>query len=299
MRTSVKIFQSNNDTLGNLCSGSLISKRHVITAAHCVSNYNSNKLIVDSLYVSPVYDNGALNYNFDSSYVSKVYFFKDWSLSGEDMAILELEKPIGESTGWISIGFDASDAQLLDGVFYKFSYPAATNLLIDPNEYNGDTLYYNYGLIDNLAEHRISIDNATGIGGESGSSIIKIKNGEKYITYGVLSLASNLSHSRINNWRYYAIKLIIEDDLSLKKQSLEDVIVYPNPANNIIHIKNIKNAEIMELTLYDDNGRACQIKNELTSRLELDISNLSNGLYLLHIRTPDETITKKIIKQGS
>ncbi|MFT5878639.1 MAG: hypothetical protein ACI9GM_001058 [Salibacteraceae bacterium] len=218
---------------------------------------------------------------------------------GEDVAVLELEEPIGESTGWISIGFNSIDTLLKEGVFYKFSYPSASDLRVDSNQYNGDSLYYNYGVVDNVAEHRISINNATGIGGESGSSIIKIENEKKYITYGVLSFATNISHSRINNWRYYTIKSIISEDLIITNSNINDnIIVYPNPADNIVHIKNIEKAAVLEVILYDNMGRICLIQNEFESCLNLEISNLPNGIYYLEIRTHESIISKKIIKNS-
>ena len=297
IRTSVKIFRVFSDSLGDLCSGSMISKRHVITAAHCVSNLNTNELNYDSLFVSPVFDNGEFNENFQSSLVTKVYFFSNWTLNGEDIALLELEEPIGELTGWVSIGFTADDADLKDGVFYKFSYPTFTNPNLDPNEYNGDTLYYNYGAVDNVTENRISITNAVGVGGDSGSSIIKVENGESYISYGVLSLALNITHSRINNWRYYAIKSIIEEELSTENiYSDSDFIVYPNPTNNIINVKKPEELEVLDLMLFDSMGRECKIQKDPSSCLMLDMSHLASGIYYLKLTSSAITVTKRIIK---
>lgn len=297
LRTSVKLFRVTSDTLGDLCSGSIISKRHVITAAHCVASPAGNNLYTDSIFVSPVFDNGDFNGNFQSSFVSKVYIFKDWNFNGEDLAILELEEPIGEWTGWISIGFETQDTLLKEGVFYKFSYPAETNPFIDPNAYNGDTLYYNYGLVDDVSENRISITNATGVGGESGSSIIKVTAEEKFTTYGVLSLANNLSHSRINNWRYFAIKTIIKNDLKIEDIHARDsFVVYPNPVAHSFRIKQPEGAEVLDLAIYDNSGRICFLPENPNSSLPIDISALPNGIYHLILTTRNGMVTRKIVK---
>jgi hypothetical protein len=224
---------------------------------------------------------------------------KNWDIGGDDIAILELEKPIGESTGWLSIGFDTLDQSLADGIFYKFSYPSVTNLWIDPNEYNGDSLYFNYGIVDDITNNTIGITNVIGIEGESGSSIIKIENDQSYISYGVLSLSFNLRHSRINNWKYFAIQSIIKDDIAMNTQFMNnDITVYPNPASQIIHVRKLSPFEIKEIKIYDNAGRLCIDQQEVDSCFEIDIYNLPNGYYYLSAVTAETIITKKIIKYG-
>lgn len=297
IRTSVKIFANMNDTLKHHCSGSLISKRHVFTAAHCISVFNSNVLRHNSFEVFPVFDNGVPNSKFNSSSVTKIYFFQDWSSNGEDFAVLELAEEIGAETGWLSIGFSENDS-LLEGVFYKFSYPATTLLFLDSNAYNGDTMYYNYGKVDIINSSSIGISGTNGIPGESGSSLIKVVNNKKYISYGVLSFSSNLSHSRISNWQFYALKNIIAKDLVINPKGNDDelISIYPNPATGKVYIKNRSESEIIELSIFDNLGKHVLSPNKMNFDNGVDISSLLSGVYYMKVTTETFTDTKIIIK---
>ncbi|PWH83834.1 hypothetical protein DIS18_04585 [Algibacter marinivivus] len=81
--------------------------------------------------------------------------------------------------------------------------------------------------------------------------------------------------------------------LSVEDQYLKDTSIYPNPANDIIHISTVKkivNAEIINVT-----GKAIQSFNNPNQGLKtINTSNLSNGLYFL--RLEGDTYEKKTIK---
>ena len=299
IRTSVKIFYIENGVLNNLCSGSFISKKHILTAAHCLSEINTNTLLLDSIVVCPVYDNGNTNPNFTCTNASKVYFFKDWVVAGEDFAILELEEPLGMLTGWISIGFDETNNQFTDDIFYKFTYPSIFIPPIDSTEYNGDTLYYNYGKIDIIDDYFIGVSNTSGIVGESGSSLIRVLNNEQYISHGVLTYSNNLRHSKITREIFYFLQHVIEDDIVLNTNDLDteaELRVFPNPTNGIFQIENLSENEPANIYIYDLLGRTVYFKNHFVAGQQINISSLASGQYFIMIQTGQAEKAVRIIK---
>lgn len=301
LRTSIKIFKVEDGISSQKCSGFMVSSQHVLTAWHCTVKYREIDFPhCDSLWVSPAFDNGELNSYFGSAKVRRVYVYCSKAPGFEyDFALLELDKPIGIETGWIGFGYNDKDEFFNDKIFYKFSYPGISDESYDRydlREFNGDTLYFNYGLIDIITPYYFSVNGAYGIPGESGSCLFGVENEEKYISYGVLSMSHNLMHSRIRKEVFYPFKEIIES----YTQNIEDdteIYLYPNPVIDLLSYRFPFSADFT-IQLFNVNGQKIYEEQKMKSSFgEVDLSSFPKGTYILIIKSDNNKYVRKIIKQ--
>ncbi|MDD3877692.1 MAG: T9SS type A sorting domain-containing protein [Bacteroidales bacterium] len=75
----------------------------------------------------------------------------------------------------------------------------------------------------------------------------------------------------------------------------EDVQIFPNPAKDMINIVSPYNT--FEIGIYNLNGQKMYDSkfNNAEGKISLDISHLSDGVYFLHIQTPQSIITHKLL----
>lgn len=96
-----------------------------------------------------------------------------------------------------------------------------------------------------------------------------------------------LAESEIDDVR--KIVFVKEATKEITPQNEEEISVYPNPTSNILYINGLNKHE--KVHLFDTNGKLVKSSRET----ELDMNDLSNGIYLLQIRTQ----VVKVIKASS
>lgn len=72
----------------------------------------------------------------------------------------------------------------------------------------------------------------------------------------------------------------------------QEISLYPNPVVNKLNIDS--NLEIQKVEIYNLNGQLVKTFENIENG---DISELNSGVYLVKIHSPENSITKKIIKQ--
>ena len=76
---------------------------------------------------------------------------------------------------------------------------------------------------------------------------------------------------------------------------LEDTFLYPNPANDIINL--IVGETINSVEIFQVSGRTIKEFDYSPIEKTVDVSRLASGLYLISIKTEEETIVSKFLKR--
>lgn len=90
------------------------------------------------------------------------------------------------------------------------------------------------------------------------------------------------------------MNLVGDTELSVDKNLLSQVSIYPNPASDILMVKLPSTVEVNNAVLYDVLGKNTGVT---LVNGELNVSSLSRGVYILTLNTTAGTLTQKVVKQ--
>ena len=162
-RVNCKLWIVSNDTTYN-GSAILIDPKHVLTAAHCVYNKDTDEW-VDMIEVIPGFDEG--NRPYGTAYSVGFLAWTAWVINDDwnwDMAVIELDRPIGALTGWYGYTYNTNDNFYLTNTFRNAAYPA-------PPPFDRVRLAYRYGPFDSLNANILYEHDTTSFGGMSGGGV--------------------------------------------------------------------------------------------------------------------------------
>jgi len=222
-RAMVKVLFSGRG--GNYsCSGTLIDRNLVITAGHCVYDYDNREMFSDFVII-PAYDYYAANSEpFGRSGATRAMWWLDYSRYADysyDIGLIKLRTPLGDYTGWLGYGYHPSCNFLTNNTFHNYSYPG--------EEYQSRQMYYRYGSFDECVNfigttnpYKMARAWNRGIPGQSGSAAYSKNNeGNRYV-YGVHSTGDHrqANFARINDNQFDQIKTFKASDNAAEKAEL-------------------------------------------------------------------------------
>lgn len=79
-----------------------------------------------------------------------------------------------------------------------------------------------------------------------------------------------------------------------EKKNNDKITIYPNPSNSLVYINLPNSKQNFTIELYSTLG---ELILKTTDKTVLDISNFTNGIYLLKVRQANNSFTTKIVKQ--
>lgn len=97
-------------------------------------------------------------------------------------------------------------------------------------------------------------------------------------------------------FEYATPPITLENSLSIDTQDLDKLAVYPNPVKNHLHVDFNTISGPYFISIYDLMGKRMYTQ-KVNSNKSLDISFLSQGMYVVEIKTSRFSITKRIIKE--
>lgn len=124
-------------------------------------------------------------------------------------------------------------------------------------------------------------------------------NGQNYTaTAGIVVIESVPAGSHVITKGDTANLFYIKTQYALgvvEKNIYRDFILYPNPVTNTLNIQNLDTKTIEKVSIYNLIGQL--VKTTEGSQKAIDVSDLSNGTYLVKVQTNEGIIDRKIIKQ--
>jgi hypothetical protein len=176
---------------------------------------------------------------------------------------------------------------------------------------NGNTIYYNSGNSNNWIKINLQgiQSNSNGIGarveiyGSWGKQIRDVRSGEGFRFMNTLNVHFGIGTATsideihilwpsgivdvIENPNINQALVVIEGSspLSLADVNGNKITIYPNPTTNFLNITNLDLLSVKNITIYNHLGQ--RLMQSSSSQNQIDVSNLSEGLYILTIETTD------------
>lgn len=103
---------------------------------------------------------------------------------------------------------------------------------------------------------------------------------------------------KYDNIKLSALQSVPSYILSTEEQLAAKFNLYPNPATDLLNITSTENLSVKRTEIYDLKGKVVSAQNfDNATDIQLSISTLASGTYMLHLNTNQGKAVKKVVKK--
>jgi len=255
----------------------------------------NNYIFVDTPLINNIWKIGEpVKSNFDSAYSIPIAIVTDtlnvYPINTTSSFIFKIES---NDYTYIRFMHKYDTDSLLDGSIIQISYDNGANWInILKDTISSISLINFYSISDTIQ----SIMSEPGFTGNSGGWI----NSQIHFTHPINltfrftfvsdGIQTNKDGWMIDNFFFGAIRTTI-----VERKLFSQVNIYPNPANNKLHIK-FDHPTLFTYSLYDLTGMELIVSNKaFLNKAQVNTESLTPGIYFLKILSENEYLTKKIV----
>jgi uncharacterized repeat protein (TIGR02543 family) len=218
----------------------------------------------------------------------------DLPFATSDMKGLQIKEPLQSGSLGNTMVFNFSTTGKKD---IKFSFAAineltnATGILIEYSTNPGAPVWSTSG----LASSNLALNSAYQSYNVDFSNIVAANNNADFkirIRFtGINMTADTGARITFNNIAVYGT----QTSLAVEQNNVQLFTIYPNPASEIVNVVGVNQVGTVNYKIFAIDGK--QIKEGKVENSQIDISEMSKGLYLLLLETEGKIEIKKISKK--
>lgn len=186
---------------------------------------------------------------------------------------------------------------LVEGEEVLLSYYLKRIVLSETGDGNVNSLSVTVGTDKTAEAQTIVLSNYTSVTdadwSQKSSTYTAPADGVYYFAFHCTSPA----HTATNQGALLLDNIVFDSNLGTNEVLASQFSVYPNPASNVINISNADNILVNGVEILDMNGRTVKsVKLDNVTEAQINVAELSAGMYLMNITSDNGTTTKKIVK---
>ena len=97
------------------------------------------------------------------------------------------------------------------------------------------------------------------------------------------------------NTKNAEVVVFVENCVDMKEYTVNEVLIYPNPAKDVVYVTLDGNSENISWTLVNMQGQVVRMSDDVYGDFEILLDGVNKGIYFLNVTAGEKLIVKKIV----